>query len=67
MSIVHNLKLDKSTLELITEEYSKALSAREWKFRLRGYGLDIKDIGDRQVVAAVRTGSVLGVLPTQFA
>jgi hypothetical protein len=67
MSIVHNLKLDKSTLELISEEYSKALSVREWQFRLRGYGLIIKEMGDRKVVAKLRTGNILGVLPAQFA
>ena len=66
MGVVHNLKLDPTTLELITEERSKALSAREWKFRLKGYGLDIRQVGDRQVVAKLPHGNVLGVIPAQL-
>lgn len=50
-------------LELIRRERKKALSAREWKFRLRGYGYAIRQIGNAQVVTRLPQGTALGVLP----
>lgn len=55
--------LDAPLLDLLREERKKALSAREWKFRLAGFGYGIKDDGDRQIVTRLPHGTVLGILP----
>lgn len=51
-------------LDLLQAERSKALSAREWKFRLAGFGYGIKDVQGAQVVTKLPQGTELGVLPT---
>jgi len=58
-------RLDAEVLDLLQRERSKALSLREWKFRLAGYGYAIKDVMGRQVVTTLPHGVVLGVLPSQ--
>jgi hypothetical protein len=58
--------IDSPTLDLITRERSKALSTREWKFRLAGYGYAIKDVKGAQVVTKLPQGIELGVLPSQI-
>ena len=55
--------LDPGTLELVMRERAKALSAREWKFRLAGYGYAIKDVEGAQVVTSLSRGTELGVIP----
>ena len=57
--------IDPEVLELLQRERGKALSPREWKFRLAGYGYAIKDVMGRQVVTTLPHGVVLGVLPAQ--
>ena len=59
--------IDAGVLSLIKEERDKALSAREWKFRLRGYGFGLKDIEGSQVLTRLPQGTELGVLPQDFA
>ncbi len=54
-------------LELIRRERRKALSTREWKFRLRGYGYAIRQIGNAQLVTRLPQGTALGVLPASLA
>lgn len=54
-------------LDLLKSERTKALSLREWKFRLAGYGYAIKDVMGRQMVTTLPHGTELGVLPTQLA
>lgn len=56
-------RLDVSLLELLAEERRKALSAREWKFRLAGFGYGIKEDGSRRVVTRLPNGSEIGELP----
>lgn len=51
-------------LDLLKRERAKALSPREWKFRLAGYGFAIKDVEGAQVVTTLPHGVELGVLPT---
>lgn len=58
--------IDAPILNLIEREKSKALSNREWKFRLAGYGYAIKDVAGAQVVTKLPQGIELGVLPAQF-
>ncbi|HHS82985.1 MAG TPA: hypothetical protein ENJ68_05635 [Devosia sp.] len=52
-------------LDLLRRERGKALSPREWKFRLAGYGYAIKEVMGRQIVTTLPHGVELGVLPTQ--
>ncbi len=57
--------IDSQVLDLLKSERAKALSPREWKFRLAGYGYAIKDVMGRQVVTTLPHGVELGVLPAQ--
>lgn len=59
--------IEAAVLTLIREERDKALSPREWKFRLRGYGYAIKDVGGAQVLTRLPQGLEIGVLPADFA
>lgn len=58
--------LDSPVLDLIQRERAQALSAREWKFRLAGYGYAITDVQGAQVVTTLPQGVELGVLPAHF-
>lgn len=58
--------IDAGVLSLIKDERDKALSAREWKFRLRGYGYAVKDVDGSQVLTRLPHGTELGVLPAEF-
>ncbi len=55
--------IDTEVLNLLQRERGKALSLREWKFRLAGYGYAINDVMGRQVVTTLPHGVELGVLP----
>ncbi len=55
--------IDRPVLDLLKRERAKALSQREWKFRLAGYGYAIKDVEGAQVVTRLPQGTELGVLP----
>jgi len=57
--------IDTEILDLLQRERAKALSPREWKFRLAGYGYAIKDVMGTQVVTTLPHGVELGVLPNQ--
>ncbi|OUS38074.1 hypothetical protein A9Q94_03365 [Rhodobacterales bacterium 56_14_T64] len=59
--------IEDGVLNLIRDEREKALSAREWKFRLKGYGYAIKDVRGAQVLTSLPQGIELGVLPTDMA
>lgn len=59
--------LDKNLLELIREEREKALSPREWQFRLRGYGYAIKRVAGDQILTRLPKGTEIGVLPADIA
>ncbi|WP_146347813.1 hypothetical protein [Falsiphaeobacter marinintestinus] len=55
--------IDAPTLDIIQKERTKALSAREWKFRLAGYGYGIKDVGDAKMLTKLPQNTELGLLP----
>ncbi|MCA0870597.1 hypothetical protein LCL97_07170 [Seohaeicola saemankumensis] len=55
--------IDSPVLDLVMRERAKALSPREWKFRLAGYGFAIKDVQGAQVVTKLPQNIELGVLP----
>ncbi|WP_052465600.1 hypothetical protein [Phaeobacter sp. S60] len=59
--------IEPTVLDLVREERGKALSPREWKFCLRGYGYAIKDIEGSQILTRLPHGKPLGVLPAEFA
>lgn len=59
--------IEAGILDLIRDERQKVLSAREWKFRLKGYGYAIKDVRGTQVLTSLPQGIELGILPTDMA
>ena len=63
---IGNTMIDAPILDLLKRERAKALSPREWKFRLAGYGYAIKDVHGAQVVTKLPQGVELGVLPAHM-
>ncbi|MBB97772.1 MAG: hypothetical protein CML68_24630 [Rhodobacteraceae bacterium] len=57
--------IDAPTLEFFQRERAKALTTREWRFRLAGYGYAIRDVEGAQIVTLLPKGTELGVLPAQ--
>lgn len=55
--------IDAPILDLIERERAHALSPREWKFRLAGYGYAIKDVLGAQVLTKLPQGVELGIIP----
>lgn len=55
--------LDAPIIELLRKEREKALSPREWKFRLAGFGYGIKEERGQQIVTRLPQGTELGILP----
>ena len=58
--------IDAPVLDILTREKNNSLSAREWKFRLKGYGYAIKDVRGAQVLTSLPQGVELGILPTDM-
>lgn len=50
-------------IELVTRERDLALSAREWKHRLAGYGYCVRDTDHGQVLETLPHHVEIGVLP----
>lgn len=59
-------EIEAPVLDILKRERAQALSPREWKFRLAGYGYAIKDVAGAQVVTKLPEGIEIGVLPEQF-
>ncbi|MEM7521426.1 MAG: hypothetical protein AAF307_10350 [Pseudomonadota bacterium] len=53
-------------MELVLRERKSALSPREWKHRLAGYGYAIKETEHGQVVETLPHHVEVGVLPAQL-
>lgn len=51
------------TIELLTRERAMSLSLREWKHRLAGYGISIRDTDHGPVVATLRDDTEICALP----
>lgn len=68
MAIVEyaGVEIDAPTLDIIQKERAKALSAREWKFRLMGYGYGIKDVGGAKMLTKLPQNKELGLLPADL-
>jgi len=54
-------------LNFVLRERSLAVSEREWRHRLRGYGYAIKETAEGRMVTSVRRGGALCLLPGQCA
>jgi hypothetical protein len=50
-------------LDLVLSERRKALSAREWKHRLAGYGYNLVQSDEGVVVTSLRTGKPVCAVP----
>ncbi|TNJ42363.1 hypothetical protein FGE21_11115 [Phaeobacter sp. B1627] len=59
--------MDDGILSLLREERRKALSTREWQFRLRGYGLAVQDEDGAKILTRLPRGEAIGVLPADMA
>jgi hypothetical protein len=66
-AVIDGSIIEDGILNLVRDEREKALSAREWKFRLKGYGYAIKDVSGALVLTSLPQGVELGVLPTDMA
>lgn len=53
-------------LDLVLSERRKALSAREWKHRLAGYGYSLTQSDEGVVVTSLRTGTPLCAVPGEI-
>ena len=58
--------IEPGVLTMIRDEREKALSTREWQFRLRGYGYGIKTIEGEQILTRLPQGIAVGVLPPEL-
>ena len=54
-------------LDLVLSERRKALSPREWKHRLAGYGYSLPQAEGGVVVTSLRTGSPVCAVPGEIA
>lgn len=59
-------EIEPGVLSLIRDEREKALSAREWQFRLRGYGYAIKTVEGTQILTRLPKNIPVGVLPPEL-
>jgi len=69
MAQVHRIcrtPVEATVLDLLKRERAMAVSPREWKFRLAGYGYAIKDVAGTQVVTKLPQNTELGVVPVQI-
>ncbi|QYX58710.1 hypothetical protein K1T73_03570 [Roseovarius sp. SCSIO 43702] len=53
-------------MDLVLRERRMAVSEREWKHRLRGYGYAIRDTDEGRVVTSILRGDALCGLPAQL-
>lgn len=58
---------DTEILTFVLRERSLAVSEREWRHRLRGYGYAIRDTEEGRIVTSVHRGGALCLLPGQLA
>ena len=56
-------EVDTDVLALVMRERGLAVSEREWKHRLRGYGYAIRDTAEGRVVTSVVRNAPVCALP----
>lgn len=68
MSVIHcsNVFLAEQVLDLVLSERRKALSPREWKHRLAGYGYSLKQSDKGVLVTSLRTGDPVCAVPGEM-
>lgn len=54
-------------LEIVEREHRYALSDREWKHRLRGYGYSIKESDEGRFLTSLLRGEQVCALPAHLA
>ena len=69
MSVIHysDAFLASQVLDLVLTERRKALSAREWKHRLAGYGYSLTQSDEGVLVTSLRTGTPVCAVPGEAA
>lgn len=69
MSIIINNDrfIEAQVLDLVTRERSKALSRREWKHRLAGYGYGIRETATGDIVETLPHRVKVCMLPSHLA
>ncbi|MDX5403583.1 MAG: hypothetical protein LPK02_15590 [Rhodobacterales bacterium] len=68
MSVIHASDAFMATqvLDLVLSERRKALSPREWKHRLAGYGYSLAQSDEGVVVTSLRTGTPVCAVPGEI-
>lgn len=56
------LTANRTALAFAHEERQHCLSDREWKFRLKGYGYDVRQTDQGRMLTMVTTGAEIGAL-----
>ncbi len=69
MSVMYNKDpfITAQVIDFVMREREIALSPREWKHRLAGYGYAIKDTDHGQVVETLPHHVEVGILPAEVA
>ena len=69
MSVIHSSEvfIAAQVLDLVLSERRKALSTREWKHRLAGYGYNLVQSDGGVVVTNLRTGTQVCTVPGEAA
>ena len=68
MSYIHEQSAFEASkvLDILTRERAMALSEREWKHRLAGYGYKIRETDAGQVVTSAALGHEICAVPTRL-
>ncbi|GGO54627.1 hypothetical protein SAMN05444398_10376 [Roseovarius pacificus] len=60
-------EMETEVLSLVLRERGLAVSEREWKHRLRGYGYAIRDTAEGRMVTSLLRGAPVCALPSRVA
>lgn len=58
--------IDPAIFDVLAHERAMALSTREWKFRIAGYGYGIREENGTRMVTRLASGTPLGCIPAGF-
>lgn len=62
-----DVEMTRKVCDIVLHERSMALSEREWKFRLRGYGYAIKETDHGRVITSLLRDTEICALPDDTA
>ena len=57
---------ESKVMDIVLRERRMAVSEREWRHRLRGYGFAIRDTDEGRVITSLLRGDALFGLPAQL-